>query len=486
MVSKIVRIRRLSFAFLLLLMVASGILLTAVPSPTPSDDKHISIYSPAANYSLSVVDRGGKEYIGLVEILEPLGRVSAKGDAKKWKVRFNDKASEFKANSNKARVRGHDIDLGANFILESGRGLVPVASLTTLLPNFLDIPVLYHVNSRRLFINQPGTTYSADLSRTAPPRLVLNFSAPVNPNISTEPGKLRMVFVRDPVVPSGPETTKFDSNAITSATFQENNGAAELTVGGSVPLLASFSNNGRTITIAPVPSATATVASPPPGVTSATTPMVQAAGNLGNTQTQPPPPMRRIFAVIDASHGGDERGAVLSDKLVEKDITLAFARRLREELLNRGIPALILRDSDNTMTLDQRASASNSARPALYVAFHATNSGAGVRVITAAMPAPPQAHPPFLSWEVAQSQWLTTSQAAANSVAMALRKRLPTRLLSAPLRPLNNVTSPAIAIELGPRFPDAGDLSSVDYQQAVAIAVSDGMVAVRDKLEAAR
>ena len=32
------------------------------------------------------------------------------------------------------------------------------------------------------------------------PRLVLNFSTPVNPTISTEPGHLRMSFQRDPVV----------------------------------------------------------------------------------------------------------------------------------------------------------------------------------------------------------------------------------------------------------------------------------------------
>jgi N-acetylmuramoyl-L-alanine amidase len=475
------RRREFGFISVLTLIALSGLLVTAAPP----EAKRLAVYSRSANYSLNVVDRNGREYVGLLEVLEPLGRVSSKGDSKKWKLRFNDREAEFKQNNSQARVRGHETDLGAGFLLENGRGLVPLASLTTLLPFFLDTPVLFHVNSRRLFINQPGTTYSAVLSSGTPPGLVLNFSAPVNPSISTEPGKLRMLFVRDPVVPSGPETTNFENRAISSANFEENNGAAELTVSGSVPLLASFSNNGRTITIAPAPSATAAV-SPPQVSNPAGAAATPAPTTPTSAAVQGPAPMRRIFAVIDASHGGDERGAVLSDKAVEKDITLAFARRLREELQNRGVPALIIRDGDMTMTLDQRASMSNAARPALYVAFHATNSGTGVRVITATMPSAPASHPPFLPWEVAQTQWLPVSQSAATSVATALRKRFPTRLLPAPLRPLNNVTAPAIAIEVGPPSADLNDFNSLEYQRTIAVAVSDGMLAVRDRLEAAR
>src|SRR5262249_51994377 len=161
------------------------------------------------------------------------------------------------------------------------------------------------------------------------------------------------------------------------------NGAAELTVAGGVPLLASFSNNGRTITIVPAPSPTTAAAPSPqaPATTIGNPP--PSSGTKPATSQAPPAPMRRIFAVLDASHGGEERGAVLTDRLVEKDVTLAFARRLREELQNRGIPALVIRDGDFTMTLDQRAVASNTARPALYIAIHATNSGAGVGVMSA-------------------------------------------------------------------------------------------------------
>ncbi len=66
--------------------------------------------------------------------------------------------------------------------------------------------------------------------------------------IATEPGKLRMVFKRDPVVSPGSQSISFDNKIITHATYSENNGDAELDVTASQPLTASFSSDRKTIT----------------------------------------------------------------------------------------------------------------------------------------------------------------------------------------------------------------------------------------------
>ena len=50
-------------------------------------EKHLSVYSVAANYSLPLVQRDGRDYVGLLELLEPLGRVSAKAEGNKWRLR---------------------------------------------------------------------------------------------------------------------------------------------------------------------------------------------------------------------------------------------------------------------------------------------------------------------------------------------------------------------------------------------------------------
>src|SRR5438045_3636642 len=44
----------------------------------------------------------------------------------------------------------------------------------------------------------------------------------------------------------------------------------------------------------------------------------------------PPPP--RPLVIIDPAHGGSESGAVLNPLILEKDVTLALARRLRQDL----------------------------------------------------------------------------------------------------------------------------------------------------------
>jgi N-acetylmuramoyl-L-alanine amidase len=191
--------------------------------------------------------------------------------------------------------------------------------------------------------------------------------------------------------------------------------------------------------------------------------------------------------VIDAGHGGEERGAGLSNEFPEKDVCLSFARHLLKELQSRGISALILRDADVTLTLEQRASLANSAHPAIYIALHAAAEGRGVRIYTSLMPYSANANGPFQPWEVAQAPFVRTAVVAAASVAAELRKhQIRARVLSAPLRPLNNVIAPALAIEVSSPDEDLPDLVAPNYQQSVASGVADGVVNVRAQLEAGR
>ena len=78
--------------------------------------------------------------------------------------------------------------------------MVPVSALSTLLPRILGGPVTFHDSSRRLFVGGVAVHFTAQMGKTDPPSLIINFSNPVNPMISTEPGKLVMIFTRDPLV----------------------------------------------------------------------------------------------------------------------------------------------------------------------------------------------------------------------------------------------------------------------------------------------
>jgi len=470
----------------LVVLIAALVLCASLLLPAPSEQKRVSIYSTAANYTLSVLDRDHRDYVSLFEVLEPLGTVTAKTDGSRWKFRYNNVEGEFNVGKTRARVQGHDVDLPANFLLENGRGLVPLNSLTVLLTRFLGGPVAFNEAARRLFIGNVSVHFTAQVNKANPATLVMDFSSPVNPMIATEPGKLRMVFTHEPIVPPGSQTLTFDNKTIPSATFQEDNGAVEITVNGSVPLFASFSNDGRTITVTAAPQTAAEVAArtPQPQLNlPAITSAVQAGTYTPAVSSGAP----TYFAVVDASHGGEERGAALSDQLSEKDITLAFARKLRQELESRGVSTLVLRDGDTTLSLDQRANLANAAHPAIYICVHAASQGTGVRLYGSMLPAGGENRGSFLDWDTAQSGFASASQIVeASLIAELQKKQISVRTLIAPLRPLNNITAAAVAVEIAP--PEAGisELNSPGYQQLITETIATGIVAAREKLEAPR
>ncbi len=466
------------------------LILNSVSTRSQPNEKRLSVYSAQTNYSILVQDHEGVEYIGLIDLLEPLGKIAAKGD-KNWKLEFTPSGAsrpielEFSANKRRAKVKGAQFDLPANFLLSAGRGYVPLASLPNLLPRILELTVQLHESAHRLFLGNVAMRFTADL-RKNPSRLVLTFPSPVNPFIASEGANTRIVFSREPVVSSGPDTMSFGDPLISSGSFTEKNGAAELVVHGTTPLLATFSDGGRTLTITGAPQAQASAPQAQPPTSTAQTQPPTAAQPAPTNHSYAPP---RFLVVIDPGHGGDERGAALTETLAEKDVTLAFARRLHHELDAKGIPAMLLRNSDSTLTLDQRAIASNTSRPAAYISIHATTVGSGVRLYTALLPpTAPSSGRPFRPWNSAQAAYLDSSSSMAGSIAAECNNRkLPVRALAASVRPLNSVAGAAVSIEIAPP-PESNidEITSEKYQQSIAAAITAGIAAIRPKLEAAR
>ena len=190
-----------------------------------------------------------------------------------------------------------------------------------------------------------------------------------------------------------------------------------------------------------------------------------------------------FFVMIDPSHGGNDKGAMFGGKLTEKDVTLRLAREVRKELEERGIPVRLLRESDIDLSLDRRAEITNEQRASIYVALHAGRPGKGIRVYTPLLtdPQQPQAGR-FLPWETAQSGALNRSQNVARAVSEELKKKgMTVANLGVPLRPLNNIAIPAIAVELAPDEDNLPSLESQKRQNTVATAIALGIVEIRSQ-----
>jgi N-acetylmuramoyl-L-alanine amidase len=74
--------------------------------------------------------------------------------------------------------------------------------------------------------------------------------------------------------------------------------------------------------------------------------------------------------VIDAGHGGHDRGGVPGDRYAEKIYTLDVARRLQARLRQMGFNTVMTRSSDYFVSLGGRCAFANSQRNAIFVSIH--------------------------------------------------------------------------------------------------------------------
>lgn len=83
----------------------------------------------------------------------------------------------------------------------------------------------------------------------------------------------------------------------------------------------------------------------------------------------------RPLVVIDAGHGGHDPGAIGVNGLREKDITLAVARGIRDELLRGGrVRVALTREDDRFLVLGERAQIARALKADLFISIHADSA----------------------------------------------------------------------------------------------------------------
>ncbi|MFZ0661222.1 MAG: N-acetylmuramoyl-L-alanine amidase [Acidobacteriaceae bacterium] len=160
--------------------------------------------------------------------------------------------------------------------------------------------------------------------------------------------------------------------------------------------------------------------------------------------------MAQKFAVLlDAAHGGSDTGARLSPTLLEKDLTLDFSNHLRSMLAARGIDVATTRNSDVTLSADDRAEIANRTPFSACILIHATATGSGAHLYTSSLAPTPLEK--FLPWQTAQSAYVTKSLKLLSDIDSAFaHAEIPVTLGRTSIQPMDSFACPTIAVEIAP------------------------------------
>jgi N-acetylmuramoyl-L-alanine amidase len=144
---------------------------------------------------------------------------------------------------------------------------------------------------------------------------------------------------------------------------------------------------------------------------------------------------------------------------------------LRSLLGARGIQVITSRESDQSVALDRRAAIANHAGAGACISLHSADTGSGVHLFVSSLA--PAAPGRFVAWNTAQAGWVTRSLVLAGVLNSALlHAGMSVTLGRAPLPAVENMTCPAVTIEIAPERDSEHKVTAepddADYQARVA------------------
>ena len=227
------------------------------------------------------------------------------------------------------------------------------------------------------------------------------------------------------------------------------------------------------------------------------------AGTAGAIDPPGPGSTPRVI-VIDPGHGGDDAGVRAGGGILEKQLALDTARRLRSVVESRlGARVILTRDDDTAVGFDARAAAANTSRALVFVSLHfnaapsSDATGAVVyslrlgregeqsrrdagRMLGVAIAGGGSRNVDLVPWTFAQSRHLERSARLASAVAASLAANPSLRSVTpiqAPLRVLSEVDAPAILVEFAylTNAAQAKLAASEEFQSDAAEALFTGL-----------
>jgi N-acetylmuramoyl-L-alanine amidase len=241
----------------------------------------------------------------------------------------------------------------------------------------------------------------------------------------------------------------------------------------------------------------------------------------GWTETEPtrlPEPFPFTTVVIDAGHGGKDQGAAGRGGLLEKDVTLGIALKLKELIEKKpGMKVVLTRSGDYFVSLKERTAIANGAKNGapgdLFISIH-TNSHKSPKVggfeayyvsdaidpsaeATALMEnavieferdadVPANADLTPILWDLQFTEFISESSELAFIVQRELSKQLNTRnrgIRQAQFIVLAGVAMPSVLVEVGfvSNRVEEAKLKTAEFRNRCAEALATATVAFKER-----
>jgi N-acetylmuramoyl-L-alanine amidase len=478
-------------------LVAALVIAPLLPLQAAPPNEPIVVLLESERRELTPVPRGGAELVPLTALLPALG-ISGTTDARGGSVTltFNGRQVTLYDKKSLASVGGDLRLMSGPALLEDGRWLVPVDALPRLLGPLLNKRAEWRAAARVLLIGNvaaPRVEVRTFVTGESV-RVVLEATEKVPFRVRQEEGRVVVAVPRDLLdVPYDQE--RLTGGIVDRVQFlggKENLFA--ITLGRRFQQLRSAEEEGPPARLVlefqgpPVAAGKTATPSPPPVVTAAE------------------PGLRTV--VIDPGHGGGLVGAQGPGGALEKDVTLAIARKLRAAVTNGlGLQAFLTRDGDQDVSLDDRTAFANNYKADLFVSIHANASrAAGARgsevyflsheasdeesrrlamvegglVGASGTPVAGAGEVGLILWDMAQAEHLEESSALATRLQEELAEVTGSQgrgIKQAPFRVLVGAAMPAVLVEVGfiSNAEDERLLTSDEYQGKVVAALVRGL-----------
>jgi N-acetylmuramoyl-L-alanine amidase len=369
---------------------------------------------------------------------------------------------------------------------EGGQWLVPLDFLSHGLSRVAGLEFRYRPGSRRVFAGRVMTTELAMNAQSlgALTRLTLRAGSPLEVELQKEPSQRRaVVLLKAKAIDPARERLDYKDALVQSITFDDSEGMPRLTIAiaDDVRDVRLTPSDGNRVYFVDFVREIVSEAGPAPAV-AASSSSAPARANV-----TPGGSLRVI--VIDAGHGGIESGAANASTL-EKDLTLALARRLRAALQSRLSSTVILtRDSDVALTSEERVAVANNNQAGLFISLHTGFSqdkmatGSSIYIMKPDFTvgiSEPAGGRLFLPWYMAYRLNAPASKAMADRLQSNLTQALPGwkfPIRYGPMGVLASATMPAIALEVGNLNNDvsAKTLTEPEFQTKFSATVAAGI-----------